>query len=62
MNNSKTSQELPIARPVNINPNTFIISLYKAWNICNKMDKEGSSKSKIGFAFYQALSEFFNKK
>ncbi len=62
MSNSKTSQGLTIAHPVNINTNTFIISLYKAWNICNKMDKEGTSKSKIGLAFYQALSEFFSKK
>lgn len=62
MNDSKSSQGLPIATPININSNTFIIGLYKAWKICNKMDKEGKSKSQIGLAFYYAISEFFRKK
>lgn len=62
MDNSKSSQQLPIAKPININSLTFIVSLYKAWNICNKMDKDGSNKSKIGYAFYYALSEFFRRK
>lgn len=62
MSDSKSSQGLPIARPININANTFIIGLYKAWKICNQMDRQGNNKSKIGLAFYQALSEFFRKK
>jgi hypothetical protein len=51
----------PIAKPITINPKTFVVGLYKAWKNCNKMDKDGVAKDKIGMAFYVALKSLFER-
>ena len=52
----------PVAEPLRISSKSFIVKLHKAWKICLKMDKDGESQHKIGWAFYVALKDLFSIK
>jgi hypothetical protein len=52
----------PIASPLKVSAKSMIVSLHKAWKICLRMDKQGESQHKIGWAFYVALKDLFSNK
>jgi hypothetical protein len=39
----------------------YIENLYKSYQVCRAMERTGSSKATIGFAFYKAMCELFDE-
>lgn len=52
----------PTARKLLNNPEAFVKSLHAAWKRCQQVHREqGISQRAVGYAFYQALTELFER-
>lgn len=52
----------PRARKLLHNPEAFVKALHTSWKRCQQIHREqGIGQREIGFAFYQALTELFER-